>query len=80
MIHEASQLNHLELPIAPNGNPYTIKSLSFEQQQIASVILKKVHEWMTCKDLSEFQPLRMTVFGETGTGKTTLIKALMSVI
>ena len=35
---------------------------------------------MTCKDLSEFQPLRMTVFGVAGTGKTTLIKTLMSVI
>ena len=54
--------------------------MASDQKEIAAVILQKLHEWMVCKDLSSFQPLRMTVFGEAGTGKSVLIKTLLSVI
>ena len=52
---------------------------------IAYVILQKLREWYELSKIPTdikvtFEPLRMTVMGQAGTGKTTLINTLVSTI
>jgi len=45
------------------------------------VILAKIKEWIKCKKSGKkFEPLRMTVCGMAGTGKSRLVNTLVSVI
>ncbi len=45
------------------------------------VILAKIKEWLECKETSKpFEPLRMTICGMAGTGKSRLINTLVSII
>jgi pantothenate kinase-related protein Tda10 len=74
----------LNIPKKQDGTEYQLHELSKEQLNIACIILSKLREWI---DLStkignnkEFQPLRMTVTGGGGTGKSTLINTLVTII
>ena len=47
--------------------------------------MKKIQEWLNLpkksrKECQDFKPLRMTVLGQAGTGKSRLINTLVSVI
>ena len=57
MMHDAIGKNSLNLPKSADGKPYTYHWLSSDQEDIAIVVLRKLHEWMNCKDFSMFEPL-----------------------
>ena len=64
---------------------YKLKNLNKDQFHIAYYILKKVQEWLNLskkskQECEKFEPLRMTVLGQSGTGKSRLINTLVSVI
>jgi hypothetical protein len=64
---------------------FKLKDLNKDQFHIAYYILKKVQEWLNLpnkskKECRKFKPLRMTVLGQGGTGKSRLINTLVSVI
>lgn len=44
------------------------------------MIIKKLKEFMTCDNLSNFKPLRCTIVGQGGTGKTVLLNTVTSVV
>ena len=59
---------------------YEIPDLYLDQQYVAYRVLDKIHEWMTCADVSKFVPLRCTLVGQGGTGKSVLILTIVSVL
>jgi hypothetical protein len=79
--------NNLRIPNKENGEEFKLKLeyLNEDQFKIAYVILKKIKEWLSLVSASEarkkqFKPLRMTVLGCGGTGKSVLINTLASCI
>ena len=80
-VGENAESNHiLHIPVRDDGKPYTIDSLYPDQQEIMIVVLEKVKEWMTCRNLRTFKPLHMTINGPGGSGKSVLIKTIVSVL
>jgi pantothenate kinase-related protein Tda10 len=78
---------HLELPMKRNNNfqfeTYTTKDLAENQQDITAYVLSKLQEWFTCVKngtTTNFTPLRVTICGEAGSGKTVLINTLVTLI
>ena len=64
---------------------YTIEGCNDSQNEAMMVILQKLREYMNFhKDPNnrgkKFTPLRMTIMGEAGTGKSHLIKTITSVV
>ena len=77
--------NELRIPRKPNGDNYRLQDLNEEQFKIAYVILKKIKEWLSLMNASQdkkkkFKPLRLTVLGCGGTGKSVLINTLVGCI
>ena len=64
--------------------PYSVKDCNDSQKDILFLILDKLKEYFEkgkseCKDKT-FTPLRMTIMGEAGTGKSFLINAITSIV
>ena len=64
----------------PDGTHYELSGLYDDQLIIASRLIEKIKEFMTMRDLSKFVPLRCTIVGEGGTGKSVLISTITSVV
>jgi PIF1-like helicase len=70
----------LRLPRNEKNEIYEISNLYPEQQTIVYMILHKIHEWLTCDDFSTFVPLRCTIIGQAGSGKSVLINTITAAI
>ena len=57
------------IPVKGDGSEFDIDDLCEDQKWIACVVLEKIKECFTCTDFTKFQPLRMTINGQGGTGK-----------
>jgi hypothetical protein len=68
------------IPLNDKGLEYRMEDLHDEQRSIACHILDKIHEWMTLNDLSKFVPLRCTMIGPAGSGKSVLINTITTCI
>ena len=75
-----SENDDLHIPKKFDGSHYEICDLYPDQQYIAYCILAKVKEFMTMDDLTQFVPLRCTVNGQAGTGKSVLLNTITSVL
>ena len=51
-----------------------------DQLTVVLLIMDKILEWATCENLSEFKPLRITINGPAGTGKTVVINTIVTLI
>ena len=58
----------------------TIDMLGDDQQMIVAEVMNTLNEWMTCKDLSTFTPLRMVVNGAGGSGKSVVLDTIVATI
>ena len=60
--------------------PKTISfdNLEDDQQMIVAEVMKTLQDWMTCEDLSTFQPLRMVVNGAGGSGKSVVLDTIVA--
>ena len=68
------------IPKKENGDHYELDDLFEDQQYIAFRVLETIKKWLTCKNVNEFEPLRCTINGQGGTGKSVLLNTLVSVI
>ena len=62
---------------------YMTKDLHEDQKDVAAVVMYKLKEWFACVEnecTSNYTPLRLTVCGEAGSGKTVLINTLVTLI
>lgn len=78
--YESSKKDKLSLPLRGDGKEFTIEDLYADQKYIAYEIMKKVMEFMTSDDLTKFKPLRCTIIGKGGSGKTVLLNTITSVL
>lgn len=75
---EAKEKDLLDLPLQEDGSHFEIDALYPDQQFIAFKVISKLKEFMSCCDFSTFKPLRCTLVGQAGTGKSILLKTVIS--
>lgn len=68
------------IPKRDDGTDYELRHLTDAQKVVAFMILDKIKEWLQCTDFSTFEPLRCTLDGKGGTGKSVVINTVVSVI
>lgn len=68
----------IDLPLKSDGSNYRIDDLYDDQKYIVGTVMEKLHEWMTCSDLKQFKPLRLTINGAGGCGKSVIINTLVT--
>lgn len=78
--HDENTEGQLELPLTDDGKEYTIDMLHIDQLHIFLRVMEKLQEWMESEDLSKFQPLRMTINGQGGSGKSVVINTIITYI
>ena len=78
--------NDVIIPTKLNASTYNLHELTDEQSYIAYTVLDKILEWLKFPTKNKkdpnviFCPLRMTVIGKAGTGKSYLIHTLVTAI
>ena len=70
----------LNIPERDGGGEYNSSSLYDDQLFVYHEVMKKIHEFITCEDFNNFKPLRCTVNGPAGTGKTVLVQTIVSAL
>ncbi len=70
----------LNIPKKSDGSLYDIDGLFEDQVTVVLLIMDKILEWATCENLSKFKPLRITINGPAGTGKTVVINTIVTLI
>lgn len=76
--HDNDMSETLFLPLQEDGTEYNIDMLKPDQLQIFTKVMSKLEEWMTTKDLTNFVPLRMTICGPGGCGKSVVINTIVT--
>lgn len=77
---EECDTSGIRLPVKNNGEYYEIKDLYDDQKFVVETIMKKLREWVETDDLSKFQPLRLTINGKGGSGKSVIIDTIVTAI
>jgi hypothetical protein len=75
----------LLIPKKNDGSRFELCDLQGDQRHVAAYVLEKLFFWIRDierddVDVSQLKPLRMTVVGAAGTGKSVLINALVTVL
>ena len=70
----------LNIPKKADGTKYNIDGLFEDQLTVVLLIMDKILEWAMCGNLSQFKPLRITINGPAGTGKTVVINTIVTLI
>ena len=68
----------LLIPRNSLGNAYDIHSLYHDQKFILASVFSKVRQWLECNTFEQFVPLRCTILGQAGSGKSVLINTITS--
>ena len=79
---EAKEKDHttVTIPMRDKGTKYyTTSCLYSDQKKIVSEVVAKLEEWITCDDLATFEPMRMTINGAGGSGKSVVINTLVTI-
>ena len=79
-LFESSSASRLLLPQNSLGGSFLATSLYLDQQFILSRVIAKLREWLECDDLATFVPLRCTIVGPAGSGKSVLLNTITSVV
>ena len=78
------QCQELRVPVKTNGEKYTIDGLTEPQKDIMALILHILQAWILAPTSETarrvFQPLHLTVCGQGGSGKSVLIKTILTTI
>ena len=73
----------MTIPKKNNGETYELDDLNDDQKEIAQYILQAIRDWINCSRenrAKEFKPIRLTVRGVAGSGKSTLIHTLSTAV
>jgi pantothenate kinase-related protein Tda10 len=76
----------LEYPVKCDGEEWNLDDLKDDQRQVVARVLEKLKEWIEYVDnydpesSADFQPLRLTIVGAAGSGKSVIIDILVMMI
>ena len=70
----------IRLPVKHGGGYYEIEDLYDDQKFAVETVMEKLKEWVETDDLSTFQPLRLTINGSGGCGKSVIINTIVTAI
>lgn len=70
----------LQIPTRDDGKEYCVRHLYKDQKIIVAEVMAKLQEWLTCEDFSTFRPLRMTIVGAGGCGKSVVINTIVTLM
>ena len=68
------------IPLNHVGQPFSIAALYPDQQYILFRVFSKIREWLECDNLCTFEPLRCTIVGQAGSGKSVLLNTITAVM
>jgi hypothetical protein len=80
---ENSLGKQMTIPQKNDGKTYELEDLNDDQKDIAQYILQAIREWIRCSRenrMKDFKPVRLTVRGVAGSGKSTLIHTLSTAV
>lgn len=75
---ETASLDELNIPIRKDGLAYSIDQLNHEQERIVLAAVDTIIKFLT--NDKDYRPLRATVMGCGGTGKSYIINTIISII
>lgn len=70
----------LQVPLKDDGTEYAVRDLYDDQKAIVAEVMSTVQTWLKCSDLTTFKPLRLTLNGAGGTGKSVIINTLVTLM
>lgn len=70
--------NALIIPKKSDGSGYCLKDLTDEQKLIVYIVLKTLRNWWM--NDKKYRPLRMTIAGRAGTGKSRIINTIITIL
>lgn len=77
---EEATERELHIPKRADGSDYEVNDLYDDQQVIMARVMMKLQEWLECDDLRQFEPLRITVNGKGGCGKSVLVNTIVATL
>ena len=77
---EGKEKNGLDLPLRSDGSEYTIEGLTEDQQVLLAEVLEAVKKYVEQGPTSDIPTFRITVCGVAGSGKSTWINTLVTIL
>ena len=74
---EKHKNNVLNLPVTTDGKHYELQNLHSDQANVAAMVLQTIQKWI---DKKNYKQWLMTVMGVAGSGKSVLIKAIVTAV
>ena len=76
---------HIQLPLTTDGKNYSPERCTKDQRQIIATVLSYVKKWTeyqheNIESTVSYKPLRMTICGQAGSGKSVLIHTLVTIL
>lgn len=78
--YESGKDKTLHIPLRDDGKEFDPDDLYGDQQLIVAEIMSKIKEWLEADDLSTFKPMRMTINGSGGSGKSVVINTVVTLL
>ena len=78
---ESNESDCINIPKRKTKNGFVecnIDCLMDDQKMVVGIVMQKLHEFMTSTSLCDFKPLRMTVMGAGGTGKSVIVNTIVT--
>ena len=72
----------LQIPRQHNGKEYSMDELVGNQRAVFTIVMKNLIDWInyTTRKAKQYKPLRMTVLGKGGTGKSYVINTIVAAV
>jgi hypothetical protein len=86
MQHSSAANDDIDIPLKSDGSKYKLEDLKDDQRRVVAYVIERLEAWLryaTMDDSDEiphFEPIRLTVVGAGGTGKSVIINTLLTVI
>jgi hypothetical protein len=77
---EEDDSEEIHLPLKYDGSHYTVHGLYKDQMKVIAEVMAKIKEWIECTDFASFQPLRLTLNGAGGSGKSVVINTIVTLL
>lgn len=70
----------VSIPLKYDKTEYTIDGLYPDQRAIVGVVMETLWRWLEADNLADFRPLRMTINGGGGSGKSVVIHTIVTLM